>query len=219
MRQSYKVASAAAWLLLVFLLRANAQAPNFTRVDEVFARWDKPDTPGCAVAVIQGGHIVYSQGYGIANLEYNIPITPTTAFHVASLSKQFTALAVALLVADREISWDDDIRRYVSEVPNFGNRITLRQLATHTSGLRDQWSLLRMAGWRLEGEVVKQGDVLDLVSRQRALNFPSGTDFMYSNTGYTLLALVIERQTGQPLSEFADARIFSPLGMRHTLLY
>ena len=210
------MASAAAWLLLVFLLRTSAQAPNFTRVDEVFARWDKPDTPGCAVAVIQGGHIVYSQGYGTANLEYDIPITPTTAFHVASLSKQFTALAVALLVADREISWDDDIRRYVSEVPNLGNRITLRQLATHTSGLRDQWSLLRMAGWRLEGEVVKQRDGLDLVSRQRALNFLSGTDFLYSNTGYTLLALLIERQTGQPLSEFADARIFSPLGMRQT---
>ena len=216
LKQNYKVALAAAWLLLVLVLHVNAQAPNFARVDEVFARWDRPDTPGCAVAVIQGGHVVYSQGYGVANLEYDIPITPTTVFHVASLSKQFTALAVALLVADGEISWNDDIRRYVPEVPNLGNLITLRQLATHTSGLRDQWSLLRMAGWRLEGEIIKQQDVLDLVSRQRALNFPAGTDFLYSNTGYTLLALVVERQTGQRLSEFAETRIFAPLGMRHT---
>lgn len=216
MRHKTREAPVIAGLVLTSLALANAQAPNHTQVDEVFTRWDRPDTPGCAVSVMQSGRIVYSQGYGAANLEYDIPITPRTTFHVASLSKQFTALAVALLVADGEISWDDDIRQYVSEVPDLGERITLRQLATHTSGFRDQWSLLRMAGWRWEEDVVKQGDVLDVVSRQRSLNFPSGSEFLYSNTGYTLLAVVVERQSGQSLSHFADERIFSPLGMRQT---
>ncbi|MEE2792953.1 MAG: serine hydrolase [Acidobacteriota bacterium] len=219
MRHKTREAPVIAGLVLTSLALANAQAPNHTQVDEVFTRWDRPDTPGCAVSVMQSGRIVYSQGYGAANLEYDIPITPRTTFHVASLSKQFTALAVALLVADGEISWDDDIRQYVSEVPDLGERITLRQLATHTSGFRDQWSLLRMAGWRWEEDVVKQGDVLDVVSRQRSLNFPSGSEFLYSNTGYTLLAVVVERRSGQSLSHFVDERIFrrSACG-RHALL-
>ena len=137
------------------------------------------------------------RGYGAANLEYDIPITPSSVFHVASISKQFTAMAVALLAADGGLSWDDDIRRYVPEVPDFGDQVTLCHLANHTSGLRDQWSLLRMAGWRWEEDVVKTRDVLDVLSRQRALNFPPGTEFLYSNTGYTLLAIVVERVSGQ----------------------
>jgi len=186
------------------------------RVDSVFERWDSRDTPGCAVSVVKTGHVVYAQGYGSANLEYDVPITPSTVFHVASVSKQFTAMAVAQLVADGAVGWDDDIRRYVPEVPNFGTRITLRHLANHTSGLRDQWSLLRMAGWRWGEDVVKMSDVLDVTSRQRALNFTPGAAFLYSNTGYSLLAIVVERVSGKPLTAFAEERIFTPLGMRAT---
>ena len=187
------------------------------RVDAIFAPWTERNTPGCSVAVMRGGELLFAKGYGAANLEYDIPITPSTVFHVASVSKQFTALALALLVAEGKVSWDDDIRRYVPELPDFGTPITLRQLAHHTSGIRDQWALLQMAGWRWGGDVIRQADVLDLLSRQTALNFPPGSDYVYSNSGYTLLAVVIERVSGQTLRAFTERRLFRPLGMAHTV--
>ena len=187
------------------------------RVDALFAPWTGPRTPGCAVSVMRGGELVFAKGYGAANLEYDVPITPSTVFHVASVSKQFTALAVALLVADGEVSWDDDIRRYVPELPDFGTPITLRHLAHHTSGIRDQWAMLQMAGWRWGGDVIRQSDVLDLLSRQTALNFAPGSDHVYSNSGYTLLAVVVERVSGQTLRAFTRARLFRPLGMTRTV--
>ena len=209
----------AAVVALLSLAVASAQGPGVAeaRVDQVFAQWDRPDTPGCAVSVMRDGTVVYAHGYGSANLEYDIPITPSSVFHVASISKQFTAMAVALLVSEGRVSWDDDIRRYVPEVPDFGSPITLRHLAHHTSGLRDQWSLLRMAGWRWEEDVVRQADVLDVTSRQRTLNFEPGAEFLYSNTGYTLLAVVVKRVSGQSLRQFTEARIFAPLGMTATV--
>ena len=187
------------------------------RVDALFARWTGPRTPGCAVGVARGGELLFAKGYGAANLEYDVPITPSTVFHVASVSKQFTALALALLVADGEVSWDDDIRRYVPELPDFGTPITLRHLAHHTSGIRDQWAMLQMAGWRWGGDVIRQADVLDLLSRQTALNFAPGADYVYSNSGYTLLAVVVERVSGQTLRAFTSARLFRPLGMTRTV--
>ena len=194
---------------------AQPDAPE-ARVDAIFAPWTGRDMPGCAAAVMEGGELLFAKGYGAANLEYDIPITPATVFHVASVSKQFTALALGLLVAEGKVSWDDDIRRYVPELPDFGAPITLRQLAHHTSGIRDQWALLQMAGWRWGGDVIRQSDVLDLLSRQTALNFSPGTDYVYSNSGYTLLAVVIERVTGETLPAFTERRIFRPLGMTHT---
>ena len=195
---------------------AQREGPE-ARVDALFARWTGPRTPGCAVAVMRGGELLLARGYGAANLEYDVPITPSTVFHVASVSKQFTALALGLLVADGEVSWDDDVRRYVPELPDFGAPITLRHLAHHTSGLRDQWAMLQMAGWRWGGDVIRQADVLDLLSRQTALNFAPGADYVYSNSGYTLLAVVVERVSGQTLRAFTSARLFRPLGMTRTV--
>ena len=186
------------------------------RIDAIFAPWAAPDAPGCAAAVMEGGDIVFAKGYGAANLEYGVPISPTSVFHVASVSKQFTALAVALLADEGRLSWDDDVRRHLPELPDHGVPITLRHLAQHTSGVRDQWSLLQMAGWRWGGDVITQGDVLDLLSRQAALHFRPGTEHLYSNSGYTLLAVVVERVTGQSLRAFTDERIFEPLGMART---
>ena len=210
-------------LAVIGLLAAAAVLPGTTqrdglepRVDAIFAPWTERNTPGCSVAVMRGGELLFAKGYGAANLEYDIPITPSTVFHVASVSKQFTALALALLVAEGKVSWDDDIRRYAPELPDFGTPVTLRQLAHHTSGIRDQWALLQMAGWRWGGDVIRQSDVLDLLSRQAALNFAPGTDYVYSNSGYTLLAVVIERVSGQTLPEFTARRLFRPLGMAHT---
>jgi len=191
-------------------------AGMWDRVDSVFEEMDKPETPGCALSVMREGRPVYLQGYGMANLEYDIPITPSSVFHVASVSKQFTTFAVSLLVAEGKVAWKDGIREYVPEVPNFGEVITLRHLANHTSGIKDQWSLLSMAGWRFEADVITQGDVLDITSRQTALNFPVGAEYLYSNTGFTLLAVVVERVSGQTLKEFTEERIFEPLGMTGT---
>ncbi len=186
------------------------------RIDSVFERMDSAHTPGCALSVMEEGRPVYLQGYGMANLEYDIPITPSSVFHVASVSKQFTSFAVSLLAAEGKVSWEDDIREYVPEVPDFGETITLRHLVNHTSGIRDQWSLLSMAGWRFEADVITQGDVLEITSRQTALNFPVGDQYLYSNTGFTLLAVVVERVSGQTLKEFTQERIFGPLDMTGT---
>ncbi len=190
--------------------------PIQKKVDRIFEGIDSETSPGCALSVMQKGEIIYENGYGMANLEYGVPITPETIFHVASVSKQFTAMAIELLVNDGLVSWDDDIRDYVPEVPDLGHTITLRHLVHHVSGFRDQWSLLLLAGWRWESDVVRQRDVLDVVSRQAALNFPPGTRYLYSNTGYTLLAVVVERVSGQTLREFSKERIFVPLGMDNT---
>jgi CubicO group peptidase (beta-lactamase class C family) len=186
------------------------------RIDTVFDGMDSTHKPGCALGVMEGGSPSYLKGYGMANLEYDIPISPSSVFHVASVSKQFAAFAVSLLAAEGKVSWEDDIRKYVPEVPDFGETITLRHLVNHTSGIRDQWSLLSMAGWRFEADVITQDDVLEITSRQRALNFPVGDQYLYSNTGFTLLAVVVERVSGQTLKEFTQERIFGPLGMTGT---
>ena len=206
-------------IVIASLGAVNAQstpAADAARVDAVFERFTTPGSPGCAASVTRHGAIVHARGYGLADLEDSVPITPTSVFHVASVSKQFTALAVQLLVNDGELSWDDDIRRHLPELDGLDTSMTLRQLGHHTSGLRDQWSLLQMAGWRFEADVVTQSDVLRLLARQRRLNFAPGTGFLYSNSGYTLLALVVERVSGEPFRSFTTRRIFTPLGMTRT---
>jgi CubicO group peptidase (beta-lactamase class C family) len=204
-------------VVLVFTLPISAQerSPE-AQVDEIFTAWDTPDSAGCAVSAIRDGAIIYKRGYGMANLEYGVPITPSSVFHVASVSKQFTAFALMLLASQGKLSLDDDVRTYVPEVPDFGPTITVRHLIHHTSGLRDQWSLLNMAGWRWEADVVKQEDVLYLTALQKALNFEPGAEYMYSNTGYTLMAVIVERLSGQTLRRFAEENIFEPLGMNDT---
>lgn len=186
------------------------------KVDQVFAKWDKPTSPGCALAVIKDGSIIYKRGYGMANLDHDIAITPATVFHVASVSKQFTAMAIHLLAKQGKLTLDDEVRKYVAEVPDLGHKITIRHLLHHTSGLRDQWSLLIMAGWRLSEDVVKDEDILELISRQKGLNFNPGDQHLYSNTGYTLLAIIVKRVSGKSLREFAEENIFKPLGMTST---
>jgi len=184
------------------------------KLDKVFSRFNN-STPGVAVSVVKEGEIVYKRGFGMANLEYDIPITPGSIFHIASISKQFTTMSIVLLAQQGKLSLDDDIRKYVPEVPDFGETITIRHLAHHTSGLRDQWDLLGLAGWRAQ-DVKKQEDVLNLVKRQKELNFRPGEEYLYCNTGFTLLAIIVDRVTGKSLREFADENIFKPLGMKNT---
>ena len=203
--------------LSVVEIKPKAVLPN-DQVDELFTAWSGNDTPGAAVAVVQDGEIIYKKGYGIANLEYDIPISPSSIFHIASISKQFTVFSILLLEKQGKLNLDDDIRKYIPEVPDFGKTITLKHLASHTSGLRDQWTLLQMAGWRMDDVITKE-QVLKLVSKQKELNFAPGDEYLYCNTGFTLLAEVVARVSEMSFAEFTDANIFKPLKMNNTLFY
>ncbi|HEY2465912.1 MAG TPA: serine hydrolase domain-containing protein [Steroidobacteraceae bacterium] len=185
------------------------------QIDQLLKAWDTSTTPGASVAVIRHGKIVFAKGYGVANLEYSIPIKPETIFHVASVSKQFTAMAVVLLESDGKLAIDDDVRKYLPELPDYGNKITLRNLLQHTSGVRDQWQTLALAGWSLQ-DVITQDQALRLIFRQKELNFPPGTRYLYSNAGFTLLAEIVARVSGMPFPQFCAERIFKPLRMTHT---
>jgi CubicO group peptidase (beta-lactamase class C family) len=182
------------------------------RVDKLFAQWDKADSPGCALGIIKDGRLIYGHGYGMANLSYGIPIQVTSVFLIASISKQFTAMAVLMLVQQGKLSLDDDVRKYVPELPNLGAPLTIRQLLHHTSGIRDEEAMLPLAGFR-EHDVITERDILDLVAAQKGLNYRPGEDFLYSNTGYTLLSIVVKRIIGKSLREFSEENIFKPLGM------
>ena len=184
-------------------------------IDAIFSVWNAPDSPGCAVLITMDGDPLYRRGHGLASLEHGAPITSATVFNVGAISKQFTAMAILLLEDEGNLTLDDDVRRYVPELPDFGTPMTIRHLLTHTSGLREQSHLLALAGWR-DGDVVAERDVLDLIVRQRALNFAPGEDFQYNNTGYTLLASAVRRVSGLPLRAYADQWIFKPLGMAQT---
>jgi CubicO group peptidase (beta-lactamase class C family) len=185
------------------------------QIDALFTEWDRESTPGCALAIVRDGAIVDARGYGRASLEHHSPIAPATIFHVASVSKQFTAFAIALLAHEGALALDDDIRRTLPDLPDFGAAITLRHLIHHTSGLRDQWELLQLAGWRWD-DLMTTADILDLVRHQRALNFAPGAEFAYCNTGYTLMAEIVARVSGMSFRAFCARRIFEPLGMRAT---
>jgi CubicO group peptidase (beta-lactamase class C family) len=184
-------------------------------VDEIFKDWSKPDAPGASVAVIRNGEIVFQKGYGSANLEYGIAVTADTVFHVASVSKQFTAMALVLLEQDGKLSLEDDIRRYLPELPDYGPSVTIRQLLQHTGGIRDQWQTLAIAGWRLD-DVITQKQILRVLFRQKELNFAPGKEHLYSNGGYTLAAEIVARAAGKPFPQFCEERIFKPLAMTRT---
>jgi CubicO group peptidase (beta-lactamase class C family) len=199
--------------MIAILLSLAVATPNADpRIDAIFAPYARTDAPGCAVGVYRSGEVVFTGAYGMADVANHVPIRDTTVFSIASTTKPFTALAVLLLEGDGKIRLDDDIRKYMPEVPVFGPPITVRDLLSHTSGLRDYWNLFNMAGWRTS-DVQTEEDVLWLVKRQRALNHPTGTEFLYTNTGYILLATMVERVSGVPYRQFLSERIFRPLGM------
>jgi len=188
------------------------------RIDSLFVEWDNPESPGYALGIVQGGELVYARGYGQATLEYDVPITPQTVFHMASVSKQFTAFAIALLHEEGKLSLNDDIREHLPELADFGQPITIRHLVHHISGLRDQWNLLALAGWRLD-DVITREQIMGLLERQEALNFPPGDQYTYCNSGYTLMAEIVSRLSGKPFPEWMKERVFEPLGMQSTLFY
>jgi len=188
------------------------------RIDRLFSRYDQAGSPGCALAITHEGELVYSAGYGEANLDYGIEIRPDTRFEAASLAKQFVAASLLLLDQEGKIDLDEDVRSYVPELPDFGFTITPRHLIHHTSGLRDIIHLLQIHGRGLDRETTRD-ELVDLVLRQRGLNFRPGTSYLYGNAGYVVAALLIERVTGQSLDEFAQEHLFEPSGMENTLFH
>ena len=203
---------------IAFPFELSAQVPldAANRVDEIFAAWDSPMSPGCAVGVTKDGLTVLERAYGMADLEHGIANTPETIFEGGSLSKQFTAAAIVLLVLDGKLSLDDDVRSYVPEIPDYGTTITLHHMMTHTSGLRDWGSVASISGWGREQRSHDHDDVLDIVSRQSALNFEPGHEYSYSNTGFNLFAIIVSRVSGMSFAEFSRTRIFEPLGLKDT---
>jgi CubicO group peptidase (beta-lactamase class C family) len=191
-----------------------AAAPE-ARVDAIMARWTKT-TPGCAVGVSTKGASVLERAYGMADLEHDVPNTPATIFEAGSVSKQFTAAAIMLLARDGKLSLDDPARKYLPELPDYGAPLTIRQMLNHTSGLRDWGSVVGIAGWPRTTRVHTHAHVLDVIGRQRSLNFPPGTRWSYSNSGYNLAAIIVSRVSGQSFAEFTRERIFTPVGMSRT---
>ncbi|GAA0853551.1 serine hydrolase domain-containing protein [Aliiglaciecola litoralis] len=175
-------------------------------------------TPGGVVAIVRKGKIAYSKGYGMANVEYDIANTIATPYHMASVSKQFTAFAIAMLAEQGKLSIDDDVHQYLPQLPDFGQKITLRHLLNHTSGLRDHWNLWAMSGGQMD-DVIRQQDLLALIYRQQELNFTPGDEFLYSNTGYLLLSEVVSKVSGEPFAKWMQSNVFKPLGMNSTQIY
>ncbi len=185
-------------------------------IDKLYAPMAKPGLPGCSTGVYQNGEVVFARGYGYADLINDVPITPATRFTVGSVSKQFTAASVALLVQAGRISLSDDVRKYIPELQSYPTPVTIANLVHHTSGVRDFWELVDLAGMRPDDGYTSE-DMLNLAKRQKGLNFTPGSEYRYSNTGYLLLGEVVRHVTGQSLRRFADSAIFKPLGMTNTL--
>ena len=187
-------------------------------IDAIFSAWDVPGSPGCALAVAEEGELVYSSGYGYANLDYDLPITPKTIFDVASVTKQFNAASIVMLQIDGDLSLDDDVREWLPELPQYEWPITLRQMLHHTSGLRDYLNLFPLAG-RNDYYPISHAQIRDMMSRQSALIFPPGEQYRYSNSAYMLLAQVVARASGKSFGDFTADRIFQPLGMTGSFMY
>ena len=215
-----------AWLAAIVVLYAGCadsapavpaavESPLAAELNALVAPYDLDDGPGGVLGIFLDGELVHARGFGLANIEYGLENSPQTVFRVGSVSKQFAAMSMALLADDSVIDLDDEIQKYVPEIPRYDQPVTIRHLIHHTSGLRDYNELATLAGRRADLLGTTE-ETLELLARQRGLNFPPGTRFMYSNSGYFLIPVIVERVTGMAIAEFAEARMFEPLGMTHT---
>ncbi len=203
------------FLLIAFLVSLVSADEKTDKVDKLFSKWDSTVSPGAALAIIKDGKIIYKRGYGMANLEHNIPLTSTSVFRIGSTSKQFTASCIAILALQGKISLDDDIRKYIKELPKYQKPITIRHFLHHTSGIRDYLTLTDIAALPNDHFYTPE-DSVEVLSRQKGLNFLPGEEHLYSNSGYFLLGVIVERASGKSLNDFAQIHIFKPLGMKNT---
>lgn len=207
-------------ILPFFAVAASAQLSPGTeeRLDALFSEKAPKDGPGLVVGVMKEGKLVYSKGFGQANLEQGSPLTSKSVIDIGSVTKHFTATALVLLEDEGKLSLDDEVRKWIPSLPNFGKPITIRRLLNHTSGLRDYFTLFALKGWQLD-QPLTTDKVLDLMSDQRDLNFAPGTSFNYCNTGYVLASEIVKRASKEPLDAYLKRKVFTPLGMKSTTLY
>jgi len=203
------------FISLTFILIGCESSHEKNAVDKLFSEWNKSDSPGGSFAVIKNGDVLYKGGFGYGNLDYDYPNASNTIFYLASVSKQFTAMAMALLEEQGKISLDDDIRKYFPEIPDYGSKITIRNLIHHNSGLRDYLNLWVLKG-RSYADVFDEKEIINLIARQKELNFNPGDEYMYSNSGYFLMAVLVKRATGMSLRNYTNQYFFQPLEMNNT---
>ncbi len=220
MRIRFTVLCLVVLLLAPNVTRAQAttelSAEQKAKIDAVFVNYDKTDSPGCALGLIKGGQLIYARGYGMANLEHGIPNGPKLVYDIGSTSKQFTAASIVLLAQQGKLTLDDEVRKWIPELPQYQRPVTIRHLLHHTSGLRDYLTLFNLAGVNFD-DVTTEADALKIIARQKELNFTPGDEWLYSNSGFFLLSIIVKRASGKSLAEFARENIFEPLGMKHTL--
>lgn len=198
-----------------FTVAGQSLQDTLAQIDQLFSRF-KADEPGCQLSISRNGQTIYSKAWGMADLEHQAPLSVTSIIEAGSVSKQFTAAAILLLEQQGKLSLNDDIRKYLPEIPDYGDVIRIRHLMHHTSGLRDWGSVMEIAGWPRTTKTYSNDDALMIVSHQKALNNKPGDEYIYSNSNFNLLALIVKRVTGMELAEFTRKNIFEPAGMTHT---
>ncbi|PCI31519.1 MAG: aminopeptidase, partial [Flavobacteriaceae bacterium] len=199
----------------IFSTKAQINATQYKKIDSLFIDWSKPNNPGGSVGIIKNGQLIFSKAYGLASLEYNVPNTIETKFNIASISKQFTAMGIVILAQQGKLSIDDDIRKHLPDLPDFGEVVTIRNMLHHTSGLRSCHALFALAGWR-PSDLRTNEDLYRFMKKQKDLNFKPGDEFGYSNTNYMLMVNIIEKITEETFSNWMNKTIFQPLGMTNT---
>ena len=204
-------------IIAISLINGQLTDAQINKIDSLVAKWNNSSSPGGAVGILLNGKLIYAKGFGFASLDYDIPNNENTIFNIGSISKQFTAMGIIRLQQKNKLSFDDDIRKYIPELPDFGHVITIRHMLHHTSGLRDIHSLLAIAGWRDE-DPRSNSDLMTVLKDQRDLNFVPGDEYMYSNTGYILCAKIIESVTGEAFINWMQKEVFTPLGLSSTYI-
>lgn len=205
-------------LLLSITIFSFGQIKQSKEIDNLFSEWNKDDVPGAALGIIKNGDIIYSKGYGIADLEHDIEISPSSVFYIGSVSKQFVTFCVLLLEEKGKLKLDDRIQKYLPDFPEYGSPLTIRHFIHHTSGVRDYLTLMYLKG-RNYLDNTDVDEVYELIKKQKELNFEPGEKYLYSNSCYFMLAMIVEKAAGQSIKKFADEQIFKPLGMKNTLFY
>ena len=203
-------------LLFSYSISSLGQIKGGQAIDSLFAEWNRSDAPGAALGIIKDGKLLYSKGYGIADLEHDIVITPSSVFNIASVSKQFVSFSILLLEEQGKLELDDRIQKYLPDFPEYETPLTIRHFIHHTSGVRDYFTLNSLKG-RDYLDNIEADEVYELIKRQKELNFSPGEKYLYSNSCYFMLAMIVEKAAGQSLKEFAQENIFQPLGMKNTL--
>ena len=205
-------------LLFSFSVFSFGQINENRTIDSLFTDWNKPDVPGCALGIIKDGKMIYSNGYGIGDLEHDIEITPSSVFYIGSVSKQFVTFSILLLEEQGKLNLDDRIQKYLPDFPEYGTPLTIRHFIHHTSGVRDYLTMMHLKG-RNYLDNIDVNEVYELIKKQSELNFSPGEKYLYSNSCYFMLAMIVEKAAGQSLKIFAHENIFQPLGMKSTLFY